>query len=104
MQSSYEIPHESNIAIFNCKIVCIMYKIYSTGLSIMTIEPFTIALTQSVLVCLAHNAVLLWKYQLATSQSMVVSDIGSSRRERTFHIDENPKYQVENNDFNDKEV
>lgn len=62
----------------------------------MTIEPFTIALTQSVLACLAPNAVLLWKYQLATSQSMVVSDIGSKRRERTFHIDENPKFQVDN--------
>lgn len=62
----------------------------------MTIEPFAIALTQSVLCCLAPNAVLLWKYQLATSQSMVVSDIGSKRRERTFHIDENPKFQVDN--------
>ncbi|CAL8109802.1 unnamed protein product [Orchesella dallaii] len=72
------------------------------GLSIMTIEPFAISLTQSVLVCLAPNAVLLWKYQLATSQSLVVSDMSSKRRERTFHIDENPKL-LENTDFNDRD-
>jgi len=54
-------------------------------------EPFTICVTETVLVCLATNAVLLWKYQSATSQSRLVSEYGSKRREKMFHIDETPK-------------
>lgn len=61
-------------------------------------EPFTIALTESILVCLAQNAVLLWRYQSATSQNAIPTDIASRRRERAFHIDETPNFLPDAND------
>jgi hypothetical protein len=81
------------------------------GLSITTLEPFTIALTESILVCLAENGVLLWRYQSATSQNLIpINDASnlSRRRERVFHIDETPNFQSESNlesnlDFNNRE-
>lgn len=76
------------------------------GLTVTTMEPFCIAVTETVLVCLAQNAVLLWRYQSATSQSFITTDISSRRRERSFHIDETPNFHSDAGDHPDfsKEV
>ncbi|CAG7833859.1 unnamed protein product [Allacma fusca] len=59
------------------------------SLSIVTIDPFMINLTDSVLVCVAANAVLIWRFQSSSTQR-IGTDLVTRKRERTFHIDESP--------------
>ena len=55
----------------------------------MTIDPFMINLTESVVVCLASNAILMWRYQSPSNQR-IGAELVTRKRERTFHIDESP--------------
>ena len=60
----------------------------------MSIDPFMINLTNSVLVCIAPNGIMLWRFESNnTDESHSIphgADLVARRRIRTFHIDESP--------------
>jgi len=55
------------------------------------------ALTDGVLVLLAPNSVLVWRFQSATAHSVanLSSELTARRRERIFHVDDAPKFVPE---------
>ncbi|CAG7816899.1 unnamed protein product [Allacma fusca] len=72
------------------------------SITIVTIDPFMINLTGSVLIAVAYNAITIWRFDYISRDDAVSCtngvDLVARRRLRSFHIDESPSIIGESTD------
>jgi len=58
-----------------------------SGIKLENIQPFTIALTETLVVAVAKNGVMLWKYNKMSGKGGGKNEQGI-RHDKVFHIDD----------------